>query len=223
MGSNNVKQVYAHWGHLTHRSVRLLAFMANTTLDKHNPPKFYGGRESLAAALGYDVPDEPASGSEGVWADEARRKRDRAFHAVKQTVNALIAAGAIERVKVATFRSHSEYHLNLSPFSELSSWGTEGVVEQPPKGVSQQPPKGVPERPVGGPSTTLEGGGEQPPYEEDEEKGSFIGMPGQGSNGGDTRPRLKTLMNDFSSLSEEQERDRQMRELEQRMNGGGKA
>lgn len=193
--------------------------MALITLDKNEAPKFYGGREMLATALGYDVPDEPSEASQGIWAEHSRKERAKAFQAVKQTVNRLISAGAITRVKDATFRSHAEYALNLSPGF---STGSEGVTEQPPVRVAEQPPKGVTEQPLGGHSMTSEGVGEQPPNEYEEEKGSFIGMPSQPANGSNTGSKFKTLMNDSSSQSEEQERNRQMRALENQMSSWGK-
>lgn len=219
MGATNVKNVFEHWGHLDHRPHRLLTYMALTALDKDNPPLFYGGREMLAAALGYNVPTEPSGGAESPFAVQAQKDRDKAFQAVKQAINVLIRKGAISRIETGKFRNHSKYALHLV----RTTWGQEGVAEQPPEGVAEKPPKGVTQQPLGGCSMTLEGVTEQPPNEYEEKKGSFKGMSGQPANGNDMRPKVKTLMNDFSSQSEEQERNRQMEALQQQMSNWGKS
>ena len=61
MGAGNVGLVYARWGHLPHAPFRVLAYMALRTLDDGDPPRFWGGRESLAVALGRSASQTSAS------------------------------------------------------------------------------------------------------------------------------------------------------------------
>jgi hypothetical protein len=55
MGAGNVKAVYALWADLPDRPFRVLAYMALTAKDADDPPMFWGGRESLAVAIGRKV------------------------------------------------------------------------------------------------------------------------------------------------------------------------
>jgi hypothetical protein len=55
MGAGNVKAVYALWADLPDRPLRVLAYMALTAKDADDPPMFWGGRESLAVAIGRKV------------------------------------------------------------------------------------------------------------------------------------------------------------------------
>jgi hypothetical protein len=100
MGAGNVKLVYGLWGHLPDRAFRLLAYMALSSLDTDEPPRFWGGREAAAIALGRDLPrvldrarSQPATGA-GV---EIERQRAAAFQDVKKWTRVLLDAGAIAR------------------------------------------------------------------------------------------------------------------------------
>jgi hypothetical protein len=107
MGAGNVKAVYGLWGHLPDNPFRLLAFMALTSRDEDRPPRFWGGRETLAVGLGRDVP----SGDD----QAARRARRATFEAVRWTVQQLIEAGAIQRTRNASPGRTAEYALSLFP------------------------------------------------------------------------------------------------------------
>jgi hypothetical protein len=95
MGYANVSLVYARWGHLADRPFRLLTFMALRTRDEDDPPLFWEGREAMAAALGRMVPDEPLRNDRTPRAEDFRRLRRNDFEAVKTTIRALTAAGAV--------------------------------------------------------------------------------------------------------------------------------
>jgi hypothetical protein len=105
MGAGNVGLVYARWGHLPHVPFRVLAYMALRTLDDDDPPLFWGGRDSLAAALGRIVP-KPED-------DAAKRERRAAFQAVKEAVTTLRKYGAAELVEDARPGRNAVYALNL--------------------------------------------------------------------------------------------------------------
>ena len=173
MGAGNVGLVYARWGHLSHAPFRVLAYMALRTLDDDDPPQFWGGRESLAVALGRIVP-KPQD-------EQSRRERKAAFEAVKEMTTVLKKAGAVELVEAARPGRNAVYALNLHrrmvglepPPSQNESprFDTEGMVgsEHPPVVGVQTPPVVGAEPADGGRSaptrgeeeelTTNEGGG----------------------------------------------------------------
>lgn len=231
MGAGNAVQVYTHWRNLGHRPHRLLVHMALTALDSENPPKYWGGREKLATALGYDVPEEPPASERGPWAEEVHRQRAKAFQAVKQTLRELIKAGAIIRIRQGQYKSNAEYELCLTPEAafetrgrisnatpqdfrvsnarvpaEQDPWGMQGVTEQPPKGVTERPSRGVTE---------------QPPYEYEEKEEHSSGVSRRRHTGTRVLPQFKTLMNDSQSQFE-RERTRQTQALQERMRAEGK-
>lgn len=105
MGAGNVGLVYARWGHLPHAPFRVLAYMALRTLDDGDPPRFWGGRESLAVALGRLVP-KPED-------EQSRRERKAAFEAVKEVTATLRRLGAIEIIEPARPTRNAVYALNL--------------------------------------------------------------------------------------------------------------
>src|SRR5574341_1281057 len=158
MGAGNVGLVYGLWGHLPHAPFRVLAYMALRTLDDDDPPQFWGGRESLALALGRIVP-KPED-------EQSRRERKAAFEAVKEATSTLRRLGAIELVEAARPKRNAVYALNLHrrmvevqppPFANDSPDACrEAMVgaESPPVVGAQTPPV------VGG--EPADGGGSAP-------------------------------------------------------------
>ncbi|MFJ5860846.1 hypothetical protein ACIQCM_05460 [Pseudarthrobacter sp. NPDC092439] len=99
MGASNVAKVFAYWCHLDHREARGLAFMANTSMDQHEPPVYFGGWEALAAALGGDPTRNPSN---------AKRTAMR-------VLSGLRTAGAIVSSGEARFNVRAEYAITLDP------------------------------------------------------------------------------------------------------------
>jgi hypothetical protein len=99
MGAQNVAKVFANWRHLGHREARALTFMANIALDADNPPVYFGGWVAVAEALGLDPEGKRASAQE----------------VFRQTIAALVAAGAVVSSGQARLRVRAEYALALDP------------------------------------------------------------------------------------------------------------
>ncbi|MFD1662437.1 hypothetical protein ACFSL4_30730 [Streptomyces caeni] len=107
MGAGLVKAVYARWASLPHAPFRALVFMAVTAKDEDNPPCFWGGRESLALALGRMAPppndDDP----------EVIKERRAAFASVDRAVKELTKVKAIKVVEAAGHYRPAKYALNV--------------------------------------------------------------------------------------------------------------
>jgi hypothetical protein len=99
MGATNVAKVFANWRHLKHREARALLFMANMALDADKPPVYFGGWEAVASALGLDC--------EG--------KRSSSKEVYRQTLAALVTAGAVVSSGQAKLGIRAEYALALDP------------------------------------------------------------------------------------------------------------
>lgn len=102
MGGSNVAAVFAMWSPILgdkHRDMRALVFMANTALDGDKPPRYFGGWEALAGALGFDVETNPVSAERNT----------------KKALSALTKAGAIVSSGAARAGVRAEYALQLLP------------------------------------------------------------------------------------------------------------
>lgn len=218
MGAGNAKQVYNHWNHLSHRAHRLLTYMALTTLDADDPPKYWAGRDSLADALGYEMPKAPGDDDLSPAAEAARQVRSTGHNAVNKVTRELVKAGALIRLHPGSFRTNATYALVLAR-EEVTPDGSprEGIKVTP-----QRSPREPLTALVGNPSKVAEVTPQRSPYEYEEKKGSFKGMSRPHSTGAKVQPKIKTLMNDSQSRSQEEERTRQMRELELLMTHQGK-
>lgn len=121
MGAGNVKLVYARWADLDDAPLRLLAYMAVIALDEGDSPRFWGGRDALALAIGRMVADRKTKDP----AEIAERKR--AFKAVTRTLAILKDAGAITVLEPAAPGQNAVYALNLAarrtPLSGTHSGG----------------------------------------------------------------------------------------------------
>src|SRR3954452_2490781 len=85
MGAGNVSAAYAVWSHRLkdqHRAFRVLLYMANVAKDGDTPPRFWGGRDALALALGRRPTTKP--------------QQHAAYEAARAAVDELVAVGAIE-------------------------------------------------------------------------------------------------------------------------------
>lgn len=96
MGARNVGRAYAYWRCLPHAPFRLLVFMAYLSLDADEPPRFFGGTEAMAEAVGRDLP-------------LTRTHRV----AVSDLVGQLVRAGAISRHVQPAKGRRAEYVLHL--------------------------------------------------------------------------------------------------------------
>lgn len=217
MGAGNAMQVYKHWNHLSHRAHRLLAYMALRTLDAHDPPKYWAGRDSLAEALGYDMPQAPEEDDTTPEAEAMRKARATGHNAVNKVTRELVQEGALIRLHPGNFRTNATFALVLSK-GEVTS---DGSPIDTPEVTPQRSPREPLTAFVGNPSRGVEVTPQGSPYEYEEKKGSFKGMPGQHSPGAKVRPKVKTLMNDSQS-SIENERARQMLALQSQIDAYGK-
>lgn len=216
MGAGNVGKVYGQWSGLEHRPFRALAYMALVSLDRDNPPKYWAGRDDLATALGYPMPEEPADDDQSQEAAVAREVRARGHNAVKKVTGDLVKQGALLRMRQGNFRSHAVFAL-LFPATE----GTfQGLPTETVEGTSQGSPRGPLRGPVGDPSRVLEGTPQGSPKEYEEKEGGSEGMRGRPSAGPRPRPTLKRTPSPSSDI--ETERRRQMDELQKKIDGFGK-
>lgn len=115
MGASNVAAVYTSWAGLNHVPFRLLAYMALVTLDRDDPPRFWGGRDDLAHAIGRRVPREPDDTDTSEAAAAVRRQRKQAHEAVRVALAELKAVGVVVQVKQARLGVRAEYTLHLTP------------------------------------------------------------------------------------------------------------
>ncbi|ALV44701.1 hypothetical protein MB46_03420 [Arthrobacter alpinus] len=99
MGAQNVAKVFVYWRQLDHREARALLYMANTALDKDDPPVYFAGWEAIASALGQDPDSSP----------------DAAKRAAMRSLKALRLAGAVVSSGQARMNVRSEYALALDP------------------------------------------------------------------------------------------------------------
>lgn len=113
MGSELVRLAFARWNHLPDRAFRLLAFMALVTMDDDEAPAYWGGRESLAMALGRMTPAEPARSDSSARANEFRKARRADFEAVKAGIRELISAGVITCGQLPAPGRNAVYLLHL--------------------------------------------------------------------------------------------------------------
>ncbi|ALQ31221.1 hypothetical protein AA310_05810 [Arthrobacter sp. YC-RL1] len=113
MGASNVAMVFAHWAHLDHREARALTYMANVSLDADFPPVYFGGWEALAAALGADIDS----------------KRESSRRTAVRVLGALAKAGAIVSSGKARTGVRAEYALALDPKFSFVPSGTGRNIE----------------------------------------------------------------------------------------------
>jgi hypothetical protein len=99
MGSDNVRTVFARWGHLPDPSFRVLLFMALVSMDNDDPPWFCLGQEALALALGRMIPEKPATSDTSKRAEEYRKARDADFRAVKRALTPLFRDKVVETLR----------------------------------------------------------------------------------------------------------------------------
>ncbi|PQZ91682.1 hypothetical protein CQ018_13715 [Arthrobacter sp. MYb227] len=99
MGFRNVSKVYTYWRHLGHREVRLLTFFALMANDDAFPPRYFGGWQSGAEALGLDPYGERQRSAAEVF---------RKASAALRQAGAIVSSGS-------TGGSRSEYALTLEP------------------------------------------------------------------------------------------------------------
>jgi hypothetical protein len=98
VGATNVKAVYAWWSHLADQPFRLLAYMALTAKDDDSPPRFWGGRESLAIGIGRTPPHTETD-----------------FRAVGRAMGKLRSAGAVELEQHSSPGRRANYVIRLQP------------------------------------------------------------------------------------------------------------
>ncbi|WP_269997219.1 hypothetical protein [Arthrobacter sp. B2a2-09] len=85
------------------------------SLDNGNPPKYFAGRDDLAAALGKSLPPKPEDSDLSPEAEAARKVRASVYEIVRKAVAKLVKEGAIVSSGDARFRNRAEYSLHLTP------------------------------------------------------------------------------------------------------------
>ncbi|MGO1735346.1 MAG: hypothetical protein ACTHZ9_03345 [Leucobacter sp.] len=114
MGAGLNLAAYAHGHDLEHAAMRVYGYMALRALDTDAAPKYWGGREALAAAIG-GAPD--AAG----------------FKAVQRALSALRRSGLV-RDELAAHRGRQATYLLLDGAgSPLRPFSAMGDAERPPK------------------------------------------------------------------------------------------
>jgi hypothetical protein len=108
MGAGNVKLVFAHWAHLDGQAFKVLTYMALTTKDADQPPRYWDRWETLAVAIGRLVPDE-REGDEN-----ARLERQAALRAVNRATAELVTAGALSVIHRSSPGRNTVYELSLT-------------------------------------------------------------------------------------------------------------
>lgn len=109
MGARLAKRLYAEWSlHLSPVEMNAAVSMALTAQDADAPPRYYGGWEALARALGY--------WRAGAAPAVVKRKTQR-------VVTALVRKGVITSSGTAGPRVRAEYALNLDPWFEFEPSG----------------------------------------------------------------------------------------------------
>jgi len=139
MGAGNVKHVYAYWRDLADGPFRVLAYMALVSLDDDDPPRFWGGRETLALATGRMVADK--------WTEDpdALAERRRAFKAVDRMLSVLTKAGAAWVISPAHTGRQAVYGLHLKSGPRIKSTpptGVQSAESTPVNGVQSGPGNG---------------------------------------------------------------------------------
>ncbi len=143
MGAGNVKLAFALWGDLPHAPFRALTYMALVSLDDDRPPRYWGGREHLALALGRDV---PARNDEDPG---VTRERRAAFRAVDRVVADLTKAGAIETIEDARHYRNATYALRLwrrdrtTVSVDLQDHGERGAKDHGERGLQDHGERGA--------------------------------------------------------------------------------
>lgn len=140
MGAGNVAQAFTYWTALDDRSFRVLCRMALVSLDNGNPPKYFAGRDDLAAALGKSLPPKPEDTDLTLEAEAARKVRASVYEIVRKAVAKLVKEGAIVSSGDARFRNRAEYSLYLTPQRQpqqnVAPVTNESLPQQPQQSVA---------------------------------------------------------------------------------------
>ena len=102
MGARNVAAVFTHWTHLPHVPFRVLVFMALVAKDGDPAPRYWGGVEPLAEALGRSVMP---------FGEVAHRDQV----AVSSALTVLVRAGALRVVVRPARGRRGEYAVVIDP------------------------------------------------------------------------------------------------------------
>jgi len=132
MGGELVRQAYAasfaadqQGNGLTMNERGALLYVCSTAHDSDKPPKFWGGRDSVARyALGRVLPDREDTSL------EAARARRSIYESVRKALDGLVARGLLQRVGIAHPGRSQEY------FVLVDKWLMESLTMQPEIGSS---------------------------------------------------------------------------------------
>jgi hypothetical protein len=89
--------------------------MALVSMDNGNPPKYFAGRDDLAAALGKSLPEKPHDDDVSPAAEAARKARASTYEVIRKAVAKLVQRGVVVSSGDARFRTRAEYSLHLTP------------------------------------------------------------------------------------------------------------
>lgn len=120
MGANYAEAVYEQWGHLPSAHIRLMVRMALVAPDRKAHPRYWGGWEVLAYAMGYDLRWQTDE------SPEAQRLRSNAKRNVLRILQYLADSGAIARVASGRPGRRAVYELNIRPVDKRRYAETDG-------------------------------------------------------------------------------------------------
>lgn len=140
MGAGNVSLAFANWASLDDRSFRVLCRMALVSMDNGNPPRYFAGRDDLAAALGKALPAKPDDTDDSPAAEAARKARASVYEVVRKAVARLVNEGVIVSSGDARFRNRAEYSLYLhrpgQPQQDVAPVSNDSLPQQPQQSVA---------------------------------------------------------------------------------------
>gem|GEM_PF-6757393 len=113
LGAGNVSLAFTNWAGLDDRSFRVLCRMALVSMDNGTPPRYFAGRDDLAAALGKPLPAKPDDSDQSAEAEASRKARASVYEVVRKAVARLVKEGVIVSSGDARFRNRAEYSLYL--------------------------------------------------------------------------------------------------------------
>jgi hypothetical protein len=147
MSKHNVTAVYTHWRTIDDTAMRLLTHMALVSFDppdRQDRPAchYFGGWETQAAALGYQVPSREATDTYSVF---SRQNIERAVRRIRKRLRDV---GAIKVVSPpGGFHTTTTYYVVAYPV---------GRTRQSSPGGTDRSCQGGPAGPVGGDRPVLQ-------------------------------------------------------------------
>ncbi|MFW0773552.1 hypothetical protein ACLRGI_10325 [Paenarthrobacter nitroguajacolicus] len=117
------------------------------SMDNGTPPKYFAGRDDLAAALGKSLPGKPEDFDSSPEAEAARKQRASVYEIVRKAVARLVKEGVIVSSGDARFRNRAEYSLHLMPKKltqqSVAPGSNESLPQQTQQSIGSMPQQNV--------------------------------------------------------------------------------